>query len=189
MGHALQSNLRRWEVISGLCKSIDAKTYIEIGCKEGRTVGFVLNECPDICAVAIDPWKADPSAVGESYAAWDFAKIEREFWQNVGAHKRRCQQFRCTSAEYASEAVNDAGRPREYFDVIFIDAQHDHASVLEDIDRWWPMVRPGGFLTGHDFNHKWPGVMRAVSESFNLMDVEVAPDSVWIVRKSSEVPL
>jgi len=40
-------------------------------------------------------------------------------------------------------------------------------------------------MTGHDFNHKWPGVMRAVAEHFNLMHVVSGEDSVWMFQRSS----
>ena len=186
MGHQFQSDLRRWDIVAGLCQACDARTYVEIGCKDGKTTGFVLANCPQVRAIAIDPWiQQQPSAdvTRETYENWNFEKIEAEFWKNVGEHKDRCQQVRCTSVEYAREAVNDSGRPRELYDVVFIDALHDYLSVGQDIALWWPLVREGGYLVLHDYNHKWPGVMRAVAEAFNLMDVCCGPDSTAWVQK------
>eukprot|EP00931_Biecheleriopsis_adriatica_P083701 TRINITY_DN57360_c0_g1_i1.p1 TRINITY_DN57360_c0_g1~~TRINITY_DN57360_c0_g1_i1.p1 ORF type:complete len:363 (+),score=61.95 TRINITY_DN57360_c0_g1_i1:58-1089(+) len=45
-------------------------------------------------------------------------------------------------------------------DLVYIDARHDFASVLEDLQVWWPLVRDGGFLAGDDFT--WPNVSKAV---------------------------
>lgn len=192
MGHAFVSPLRRWDVIAGLCQSIDAKTFVEVGCKSGRTTGFVLANCPDIRVIAIDPWVVQPKSddpTRETYDDWDFEKIEREFWENVGEHKDRCTVLRATS-ETAS--AGDAGFCNgncvaipKHVDVVFIDALHDYASVVQDISLWWPRVREGGFICGHDFNHNWPGVMRAVAEHFPLMKVGVCPDSVWFVQKDA----
>ncbi len=39
----------------------------------------------------------------------------------------------------------------ETFDVVYIDARHDYRSVAEDINAWWPKVKPGGILAGHDY--------------------------------------
>jgi methyltransferase family protein len=193
MGHAFVSPLRRWDVIAGLCQSIDAKTFVEVGCKEGRTTGFVLANCPDIRVIAIDPWmkqEASDDPTRETYADWDFDKIEREFWENVGENKGRVCMRRCTSNEAATDMrlplswLVPFSEPRQWqFDVVFIDALHDYESVVQDISMWWPKVREGGFLCGHDFNHQWPGVMRAVAEHFPLMRVGVCPDSVWFVQK------
>lgn len=182
MGHAFQSPLRRWDVIAGLCQSIGAKTFVEVGCKEGRTTGFVLANCPDIRVIAIDPWIEQPKSddpTRETYEDWDFAKIEAEFWKNVGEHKERCEMMRATS-EYAAN-----NWPYEPLDLIFIDALHDYESVKQDISMWLPKVRDGGFLCLHDFNHRWPGVMRAVADSFPLMRVGVCPDSVAMVQKEN----
>lgn len=178
-------------MVTGLCQSIDAKTFVEVGCKEGRTTGFVLANCPDIIRViAIDPWikqeaSADPTR--ETYEAWDFDKIERTFWENVGEHKKRCVMARATS-EFASDNFSRYSLEPKV-DVVFIDALHDYDSVMQDISLWWPKVREGGFICGHDFQHKFPGVMRAVADHFPLMRVGVCPDSVWFVQKEPGIQL
>jgi hypothetical protein len=185
VSHEFQSNLRRWDVVAGLCQSIDAKTYVEVGCKEGRTTGFVLAQCPELRAIAIDPWCAQPAgddASRETYDKWDFAEIERKFWENVGTNTERCQMLRMSSEDSAA-TFQETGLNVDGTDIVFIDALHDYESVKQDIALWWPCVRPGGYLCGHDYNHKWPGVMRAVSEQYNLMDVCLGPDSMWWVQK------
>lgn len=64
---------------------------------------------------------------------------------------------------------------------VFIDASHEYADVREDIQAWWPKLRAGGYFGGHDIN--WPGVHRAVQESFP----GVLPlGSSWLVRKSEQ---
>ncbi len=47
---------RRWDVLSSFMLEQGYKTFVEVGCKEGRTTGFVLANCPDIHVIAIDPW-------------------------------------------------------------------------------------------------------------------------------------
>lgn len=180
MGHAFQSPLRRWEVLAGLAQQMDAKTFVEVGCKEGRTTGFLLANLPDLHVIAIDPWAPMPNA-DEDYRDWDFADIEAKFWQNVGEHKRRVVMHRATSLESVSLL------PKDSVDIIFIDAGHDYQNALADIRAWWPLVREGGYLCGHDYQHTFPGVMRAVADAFPLLRVAVCPDSVWIVQKEADV--
>lgn len=36
-------------------------------------------------------------------------------------------------------------------DFVFIDARHDGCAVQEDLQAWWPKVRPGGLLAGDDY--------------------------------------
>jgi predicted O-methyltransferase YrrM len=170
---------RRWDFLASLMNEQGYKSFVEVGCKSGRTTGFILKNVPDSTVIAIDPWMSqdathDPTK--ETYKEWDFSKIEAEFWANVGENKDRCAMWRMTSEEAATIHKSDA-------DIVFIDALHDYEHVKQDIELWWPKVRSGGILAGHDFNHKWPGVERAVAESFNLMQVGVGPDSVWFVVK------
>ncbi len=174
---------RRWDFLSGLMLSLNLKTFVEVGCKEGRTAGHILKSVPDSTVIAIDPWMpmektSDPTR--ETYADWDFAKIEKEFWANVGDPScERTLMLRQTSLEAAK------GLHHRQFDIVFIDALHDYESVMADINAWWPLVRHGGVLSGHDYNHKWPGVERAVADQFDLMQIGLGPDSVWFHVKQS----
>ena len=168
---------RRWDFLAGMMQELGFKSFVEVGCKEGRTTGHILKSVPESTVIAIDPWitqekGADPAR--ETYEDWDFEDIERQFWENVGEHKDRCTMLRMTSLEAAAMLGG--------FDLVFIDALHDRVSVDADIKAWEPLVRPGGVLAGHDFNHKWPGVERAIADNFNLMSIGLGPDSVgfWV---------
>lgn len=191
---------RRWDVLASFCLEQGYKTFVEVGCKEGRTTAHILKSVPDSRVIAIDPWitqEANGDPTRETYKDWDFSKIEREFWENVGEGKDRCTMMRGTSRQ-AEFWYSQGGRKWDGtdilmapagFDIIFIDALHDYESVKQDIALWWPHVRVGGMLCGHDFNHRWPGCERAVAEAFNLMHIGVASDSVWFILKQHEEQL
>jgi hypothetical protein len=49
-------------------------------------------------------------------------------------------------------------------DFVYIDANHSYESVKEDVATWFPKVKPGGILGGHDYEPKFPGVVKAVNE-------------------------
>lgn len=85
-------------------------------------------------------------------------------------------------------------RPEE-LDLVYIDAVHDYENLSQDIRDWYPKVKPGGFIGGHDYDpDKFPGVVRAVQEAFPRVDrqweqtEQAGPDMVftdtsWIKRK------
>lgn len=54
-------------------------------------------------------------------------------------------------------------------DLVFIDGAHDYESVSQDLKAWWPKLRPGGVMAGHDFSMSFPGLMRAVLEFVSLL--------------------
>ena len=37
------------------------------------------------------------------------------------------------------------------FDFIYLDGDHDYANVKKELFAYWPKVRPGGVLAGHDY--------------------------------------
>jgi hypothetical protein len=41
--------------------------------------------------------------------------------------------------------------PDESLDYVYVDARHDYCATYEDIDTWWPKLKPGGILAGHDY--------------------------------------
>lgn len=179
----LMNSPRRWDFLATMMIELGYKSFVEVGCKEGRTTGFILKNVPDSHVVAIDPWIEQESSTDptkETYQEWDFGKIACEFWANVGEHTDRCNMVRSTSEHAANLTFQDADGT---FDLVFIDALHDYEHVMQDISLWWPKVRSGGVLAGHDFNHKWPGVERAVADHFNLADIGVGFDSVWFIVK------
>lgn len=88
-----------------------------------------------------------------------------------------CQIFRATSLEFAVWA-------NALYDLVYIDGDHKYEAVAADLRAWWPKVRPGGLLAGHDFicpgeEVPWPGVQKAVlqfSDTLGL-DVHIVPEN------------
>eukprot|EP01041_Mallomonas_annulata_P001864 gene1864-3615_t len=42
----------------------------------------------------------------------------------------------------------------DYFDFIYVDARHDYKGVLQDITDWWPKLKAGGIMAGHDYTEQ-----------------------------------
>ena len=49
-------------------------------------------------------------------------------------------------------------------DFVYIDANHNKEFVKEDIEIWYPKVKIGGIIGGHDYGPHEPGVIEAVDE-------------------------
>lgn len=50
---------------------------------------------------------------------------------------------------YTTEAAKLV--PDDSLDFIYVDARHDYCGVREDLREWWPKLRMGGILAGHDY--------------------------------------
>ena len=78
-------------------------------------------------------------------------------------------------------------------DIVYIDA--DHTRCAEDIAAWWPKMRAGGWLTGHDYTmNPWITVREAVNRFANVNAlvvyvIQAGNDETpsWAIRKPAEI--
>ena len=67
--------------------------------------------------------------------------------------------------------------PKEYFDWVYIDADHAYESVLADLEFYYPLVKRGGVICGDDYN--WTEeVGRAVDEFAKKMKLKVVTSEI-----------
>lgn len=71
--------------------------------------------------------------------------------------------------------------PDESLDFCYIDGDHSYEGVRKDIELFYPKVRKGGVLCGHDFNIF--GVAKAVCEFFDVVEVDGFPVDWWVVKQ------
>lgn len=69
-------------------------------------------------------------------------------------------------------------------DFVYIDGNHTRESVLEDCRAWWPKIKPGGTLAGHDYDVHFPEVVAAVTEFFGRSVPHPIRPTCWGVTKS-----
>jgi hypothetical protein len=138
----------------------------EVGVRVGRFSEMLLTRWTGARLLSIDPWQSAPAdeyvdhnnveqAVQEDYHRRTVTRLAR-----FGA---RSEVLRLTSLE-AAEHTDD-----RTLDFVYIDARHDYDSVREDLHAWFPKLRPGGILAGHDYfdgiyRGTVFGVRRAVDE-------------------------
>jgi hypothetical protein len=67
-------------------------------------------------------------------------------------------------------------------DFLYIDTAHEFKHVEKEISLWYPKVKCGGNIAGHDIFY--PGVMRAVKDFSRKYDIEIKKiNSSWIGEK------
>jgi hypothetical protein len=176
----------RAEVLMGLIKEVRAERVAEIGVGRGRTVRAVLrSDCSDIIKEywAVDPWNARYSR-DSWYREHDF--YDNEAWD---VYRYTCffpqlKIVRMCSAEAAKIFYHYKKYVDEkYFDLVFIDAEHDYENVRKDILAWDPLIKEGKIICGHDYASREKGVIKAVNEIYGKDNIEVIhPGSVWVKR-------
>ncbi len=92
------------------------------------------------------------------------------------------QHYECTSTTGA-RLFQDGS-----CDFVFLDADHTLEGMRGELRAWWPKVKRGGMLAGHDWTTDFPGVGQAIQEFFPLDNSGLytniqASRSSWMVTK------
>jgi hypothetical protein len=148
----------------------------EIGVFKGDHAQVILNYLNIDKLVLVDPWL--PIEDGYDIDKEGFNKIYDEV-KNRFENVKEVEIVREVSVK-ASKGFND-----NYFDFIYIDANHKHEFVLEDLETWYPKLKKYGTMCGDDFGHpSGDGVISAVTEFAFKHKVLVFSEGTqfWFVR-------
>lgn len=169
----------RWEIIAGLCLINGYRKGAELGVSHGRFTAFVCGVIQDAHMIAVDLWQEMPgsdSPGAETYKDRPHEAVYQNFVKHCEAHLPGRVTIYREDTVTAAQRVPDAS-----LDFVFIDADHTYEGCRQDIEAWFPKVKTGGLIAGHDYNDGWPGVLKAVNERFHK--ITKFSDSVWAVWK------
>lgn len=173
----------RADVLNDLIKRHRLVRGAEVGVDAGRLSAMLLAANPTLHLVAVDHWPADypdgpwekgkGKARGAAKQQWKRDKFHRV----THPYRTRITLIDKPSVEAAEQVPNGA------LDFVFLDADHSYEGVMADIMSWTPKIRHDGYLLGHDYSEKhFPGVVKAVNDSFGFGEIMLMPDYIWAVR-------
>jgi hypothetical protein len=175
-----------------LCNLL-AETYrnapivgVEVGVFEGKTSAYLLAQLPGLKLWMVDPWtefkdksELDGDSIsGASQADMDAAHDKAYLATTAYRSRRAIIESRSLDVVQWMDGMQ--------FDFVFLDAAHSYNHVAADLQAWWPLVKPGGLLLGHDYGHRrFKGVAKAVNEfaAAKGLTVQECGASVWMVRR------
>ena len=151
--------LNHRDVLVGLVRDRGWKRGAELGLASGQTFELLLRTFPDLHMIGVDRSIHHPRR-----------DRVREI---VRQYRDRATHYECLTSVAAANVETAS------LDFVFVDADHSYEGAKQDILRWFPKLREGGVMLGHDYNPPvWPGVVRAVHEIFGDK-VRVHPGEVW----------
>jgi len=129
----------------------DGSTFVEVGCWLGRSVAAFANFAQEAGKTfdlhAVDTFDGAPAS-GEQAAI-----LAAHGGDISGAFKRNMERLGVSlTLHHGDSSAAAAGFENETVGAAFIDASHAEADVLRDILAWWPKIKPGGILAGHDYD-------------------------------------
>lgn len=169
-----------WEVLADFTRQHNFIKGVEIGVRWGGTSRYLLQNCPNLHMWGVDLMRPMPENKGpgqETYMSWPWGKyrdgvayISKEFPERF--------KMMVMDTVAASKLFED-----EFFDFVFIDADHSYPGVFDDIVSWVPKVKLGGLITGHDINLE--SVRNAVADTIGNYTTEGERwNNIWWAQKT-----
>lgn len=85
-------------------------------------------------------------------------------------------------SDTAQHEIND-----NTIDLLFIDGNHSYLQAKRDLENYWPKIKAGGILLGHDYftRGRYFGVKRAADEFFGIKTriISLKPSHCYKVQK------
>ncbi|MFO0967978.1 MAG: class I SAM-dependent methyltransferase [Gemmataceae bacterium] len=144
---------------------------VELGSWRGRSTAALATAG---AVFAIDWWLGSPEMQEDFSDARVFAQFQSNLAFEIAAGLVRPLALNLRDPHARAIARRIIGRG---VDMVFVDADHSHAAVLEDIALAQALLRPGGLLCGHDYG-QYEGVTRAVNGNFPAVANPVG--SIWV---------
>jgi hypothetical protein len=153
--------------------------FVEVGAWKGKSAAYmtveIINAEKDIEFYVVDTWEGS----SEHKDNPELQELFHIFTENMRLVDNYHIPMRMTSLEAATK-FEDAS-----LDFVFIDAAHEYEHVKEDLNAWYPKIKKGGILAGHDFypdQPTWGGVHKAVTEVFGTNYTHIDGDC-YLIRK------
>lgn len=155
--------------------------FVEVGSWQGNSAAYmaveIINSGKNIKFDCVDIWGRF-SIDGLNTKTPDLLPVdtvEQLFLKNIDPVKHIITPIKLPSVEGAKLYKNYS------LDFVFIDANHTFEAVRDDLQAWFPKVKYGGILAGHDYYND-PGVKQAVDNFFDVGRLQTG-EGCWVYYK------
>lgn len=139
--------------------------FVEVGSFQGSSAAYmaveIINADSRVKLDCIDSWNR--FAIGGLHLKNPDQYPEDLVYQ---LFIKNTEQVRNVVTPIRVDSVKGASfYPDKSLEFVFIDANHEYEAVKADLEAWYPKVKPGGHIAGHDYISD-PRVKQAVDEFF-----------------------
>ena len=153
--------VNKYRIWKPFMQKYDCQRICEIGISNGTNFNLMIEHKPRH-AVAIDSW-VDDGVISRNDSGLSQKELDKQYldFKKSMANKPFVNIFR----EYSVIAAKHI--PDEYFDLVYIDADHSYDGCLSDLQSWFPKIKKNRFLLGDDFR---AGYARPTKVKFEVIE-------------------
>ena len=148
------------QFVTDICTGIKDGVVVELGCYAGKSTAVMAFICKTNGSSyhAVDNFHgSDPKDTATRN------QRSRDMKQVFETNMKSLQLLDYINLHKMDSAESSSMFDDESVDFCFVDASHLPEDVQKDINAWWPKIKRGGILGGHDY--QWSGV-RGVVDAF-----------------------
>lgn len=152
--------------------------FVEVGAHLGKSSSYMCVEIAksqkDIKFFVVDFW-----------LSIDEPDRFEQFMKNMKPLRSLFKPMKMSSVEAASKFKDNS------IDFLFLDAGHEYEDIIADMSAWYPKVKKGGIVAGHDYypqEQHWGGVYQGMHHLLKqgvIDNLEYFPNDCFILQKNS----
>ena len=155
-------------------------TWVELGSWTGRSAAYCMVELINRNKLGkfycVDSWEGEVAIAYDQIVVKDMREI---FCKNVKPVIDSITMLTMMSWNAAKNFQDES------VDFCYVDAGHSYEAVTQDLNAWWPKMRPGAMFGGDDYTKGHPGVQQAVRDFFIPKNITIRKSGrCWLVEKS-----
>jgi len=164
------------DIYSHMVTYFDKGHFVEIGTFMGKSASFmgveIINSGKPIIFDTIDTFEGSPEEINGKHSIYNKIDIKERAVNNL--KNIPVNIINCDSLSVAKSHMEES------LEFVFIDGAHDYTSVLNDIKAWYPKIKKGGYIGGHDYDNE--NVKMAVDKYFDNFHCPKSINS-WLIQK------
>lgn len=149
---------------------------VEIGCFTGESTSIFADHEHIKKIYCIDPWVSGYDKADRA-SKCDMNEVENIFDERISKHSDKIVKIKKKSSDAIDYFIENDIK----VDLVYIDGNHQKEAVTEDINNYKQIIKEGGYISGHDWQH--PPVRSAVEKTIGGID-EKFKDNSWIKKLS-----
>tara|TARA_B110000438_G_scaffold57619_1_gene57652 strand:+ start:1591 stop:2268 length:678 start_codon:yes stop_codon:yes gene_type:complete len=156
----------------------------EIGVWKGSFSKIIFDNCKPTKLILVDAWIFNKNIRGCAPQSKGIDPLNQYYFDDAYKetklklkHFSNVMIFKSTSKEVSKKFKDN------YFDYIYIDAEHSYSAVKQDLECWFPKLKKNGYIFGDDYHWREEdyslSVERAYQDFFKINKIKF-----WCVFKS-----
>lgn len=196
MKHNYYRNINGWfdfkNFYNFIVENFDNATFVEIGTWKGKSLMYLAEKVKEsgknIKIIGIDTFEGSESTptMGDNVEMQSISSdyLYETYLKNIEPLKDIITTIRGDSRVVYKQFADQS------IDVLFIDGDHSYEAVKKDIELWFPKVKIGGIISGHDYTELYGyGVVKAVKELFFKNKIKTFKPFVWYLKKLKDTEM